>query len=251
MKNIKLTLTILIILFSTNNICAQYRKFIGETALSDNLFLQLQTGGSYIAGSRSLPFFEGISPHISISAGKHFSPILGVRLQVSGWQNKKRLPDSHYSAKYLHTGIDALFSLTNIFRYYVPSRKFNLFFIGGIGYVHSFSDKAHEQPHTNNIVPRIGFQADWKVSERISLNIETNGNLYPNGFNGRVNNYKNDYSANLLLGITYKITYNRSGIDFPHMYDPGDVIDTRNEEINRLRQELHAKETELKRLKEE
>jgi hypothetical protein len=251
MKSIKLTLTIFIILFSTNNICAQYRKFIGETALSDNLFLQLQTGGSYIAGNHNLPFFEGISPHVSISAGKHFSPILGVRVQTSGWLNKKRISDSNYSVKYLHIGMDALFSLTNIFRYYDPYRKFNLFFIGGIGYAHSFSDKSHEQPHTNNIVPRIGFQANWRVSEHISLNIETNGNLYPNGLNGRKNNYKTDYSVNLLLGIAYKITYNRSGIDFPHMYDPGDVIDTRNEEINRLRQELEAKEVELKRLREE
>ena len=49
-------------------------------------FLQLQGGGAYTLGEAK--FKDLLSPAAQIAVGYQFNPVLGLRLQGSGWESK-------------------------------------------------------------------------------------------------------------------------------------------------------------------
>lgn len=225
-------------------------KAIKNYGFWDNWFIQGQVGGSYTFSENHTRASLGdlTTPHIALSTGKYFSPIAGARLQVGGWESKsyRREADKTYKYNYIQTNLDALLNLTNLFGTYQGDRFFNLYGIMGIGYVHNFGDSKEGVKTQNSIIPRVGLQADFRLNDDLSLNVEATGNLMSDKFNGIVYGRKNDATANVLLGLTYR--FNKNGFELVDVVDPNQLNDL-NSQINQQRSELAAKDRQLQQYK--
>ena len=58
----------------------------GKTGFNPHWFLSLQGGGAYTLGE--VTFGDLISPSVAVALGYKFTPLFGVRTEVSGWQAK-------------------------------------------------------------------------------------------------------------------------------------------------------------------
>lgn len=228
----------------------------GEKALKlygywDNWFIQGQLGGQYTFSESHeySAFSEKLSSTIALNVGKYFSPEVGARVQLGGWTSKNNLSGSIYNVKYFNANIDAMFNLTNIFMHYKEDRVFNLLGLLGVGFVHTFPDSnvnvvteyqpyLHTLEKTNSADLRIGVQVDFRLSKAWSLNMEANGNLLRDDFNGQEKySANNDVTLNLLAGITYH--FNKRGFATVEVFDPV-FVQSLNDQNNALR--LQVKE---------
>ncbi len=221
-------------------------KGVKQNGFWDNWFFQIQGGGSltFSENMRDADLTDLITPHAAISFGKHFSPQAGARLQVGGWEAKSYLPkpDKTYSIDYVQANLDGLFNLTNILCSYKENRSFNLYGILGIGYLHGSKNSAYNVKTANDLVPRAGFQADFRTSESVSINLEVVGNLLPDDFNGRVIEKKYDGTLNALVGLTYR--FPQRGFKVITAADPNE-IKSLNDRLNERQSQLQAKQSEL------
>lgn len=252
----KTILSFLTIALITTPILAQEKAFY-PTKLTDNWFIQLQAGASYTVSEnyRDASFGDLISPHAAISVGKYFSPAIGGRLQFSGWESKNYYQDyskiagkGTFKVNYLQTNVDGLFNFTNFFLPYQPDRVFNLVGIVGLGYLHGFKDTKNGLTTTNMIVPRAGIQADFKVNEMTSINLEVAGNLLRDDFNGRREGTSYDGTVNALLGVTFQLS--KGGFKSVDVIDPSE-IDALNRQINEHKANLGKKDAEINKLKQD
>lgn len=229
-------------------------KALKNYGFGDNWFIQGQAGASYSFSENHVKadFGDRISPHVAISVGKHFSPIAGARLQVGGWEAKGYRPSgsewTDYKFNYIQTNLDGLLNFSNLFSSYQGDKAFNLYGILGLGYVHTYADREEGVKTQNNIVPRVGLQADFRLNDDLSLNLEAVGNLMPDEFNGVVGGKKYDATANVLLGLTYR--FNKGGFKLVDVADP-QLIASLNDQINQQRSQLNSKDSEIERLKAE
>lgn len=257
----KIILLIVSVIIAGSYSFAQEKAY-APTSFWDHWFIQGQIGGSYTVSEfhSKAKFGDLITPHVAISAGKYFSPVAGARLQVGGWQSKnyheytlnKQAKTGTYKVDYIQTSVDGLLNLTNLFMPYSPERGFNLIGIAGIGYAHGFGKDNIEGlgsiGRTNSIIPRVGFQGDFRISEAVSLNLEVIGNLYPDNFNGVVADKKYDGIVSALIGLTYNFT--KGGFKMVDEADPA-AIRSMNDKINELRGQIGSKDSEISRLKQE
>lgn len=177
----------------------------------DNWFVQIQTGISYTASEyhSEASFSDIVTPHIAFSAGKFFTPNIGARLQIGGWESKNyytySLEKGTYKIKYMQFNVDGLIDIISLFTPDNGERRIDLIGIAGFGYARGFKNSDWGAKATNNIVPRLGLKCDYRINESISLGLELTGNLYPDSFNGYVYGSKNDGIVNALIGLTYRL----------------------------------------------
>ena len=197
-------------LFAQNeetNTAQSQEKALKQYGFWDNWFIQGQIGGqhTFSESHKTASFGDKISPNAALGVGKFFSPEVGARLQFGGWTSSNNTPNDSYNVKYLNINTDALFNITNIFMPYREDRKFSLIGIMGIGYVHGFKDTKDNVHLTNMVSPRLGLQADYRLNEAFSLNLEANGNLLRDDFNGQEKfGCSYDGTLNVLVGVTYR-----------------------------------------------
>ncbi|WP_108822549.1 OmpA family protein [Dysgonomonas sp. Marseille-P4361] len=235
---------------------AQEKAFT-PTKFTDNWFIQLQAGASYTFSEnhRDASFGDLVSPHAALSIGKYFTPAIGGRLQLSGWESKNYYQDysllpgkGTFKVKYLQTNVDGLFNFTNFFMPYEPERLFTLTGIAGLGYLHGFKDTKNGLTTTNMIVPRVGLQADFRLSDMASINLEVVGNLLRDDFNGRREGKSYDGTLNALLGVTFQLS--KGGFKTVDALDPSQ-IDALNKQINDHKAALDRKEAEINKLRQD
>lgn len=196
-------------------------------------------------------------PEAWMSLNKDWSPVLGTRVQI-GWNKTNVLTykegwggTKQYIQKLKQTpnnfgaSLDFTFNILNTFLYDYD-RRFNIVTILGVGYSHMF-DKQNLAPHTeivdnykkgNFIVPKIGLQLNYKVSEPVLLFLEGNFKVYSDKLDEIVNKAQYDGQMVLTAGVTYKFKNRDGSRGFKYIpsYDQRD-IDALNGEINKLRQE--------------
>ena len=196
-------------LFAQNeetNTAQSQEKALKQYGFWDNWFIQGQIGGQYTFSEnhKAASFGDKISPNAALGVGKFFSPEVGARVQLGGWTSSNYVNNGTYDVKYLNGNIDALFNMTNIFLPYKENRVFNLIGILGIGYVHGFKDSDENLHATNSVSPRLGLQADFRLNNAWSVNLEANGNLLRDDFNGQTWGFSYDGTLNVLAGVTYR-----------------------------------------------
>lgn len=226
-------------------------KAVRQYGFWDNWFIQFQGGGSlfFSEGFDDASFTDVLSPAAQISLGKYFSPEVGSRITVNGWQSKTYMKstDDTYKINFVGVGFDGLFNLTNIFCPYKENRVFNLIGIVGIGYKHTF--KNSDAPTGINVIkndfvaPRIGLAADFRLSDKWNFNVEANGDLFQDSFNGIRMGKKSEGNLNVLLGFTYK--FPQRGFKLVDAVDPA-VLAGLNDKINAQRQQIEDLENQLK-----
>ncbi|WP_051697465.1 OmpA family protein [Prevotella sp. 10(H)] len=249
----KLILTIAIFATLTIPALSQEKAFVPAT-FGDNWFIQLQGGVSYTISEnyKDASFGDLVSPHAAISLGKYFSPKVGARLNVGGWESKNYYKidnvDGTYKIRYIQTSVDGLLNLTNLFMPYKEDRGFNFIAFAGIGYAHGFKNKDRGISRTNTIVPRVGLQADFRLNDAMNFNIEVAGNLLADNFNGRQEGKKYDGMIDAMVGLSFNL--GKSGFEMVDVVDPAEV-DRLNSQLNNQRALLTNKDAEINRLKTE
>lgn len=219
-------------------------KALKSYGFGDNWFIQGQGGASYTVSENSgeADFFKLVSPAAALSLGKHFSPQVGARVQVSGWESKSYLAkDKTYKINYLQANLDGLFNLGNILSKYQGEKSFNLYGILGIGLANTFKNDDYKLGKTRSVVPRVGLQADFALSKNLSLNVEAIGSLMADDFNGQVAGRKYDGVGSALVGLTYHFG---KGFETVDVGDPAE-LQALNDKVNAQKAQLSDKDRQI------
>lgn len=181
--------------------------------------VQLQGGAGFTFGGYD-KLTDVITPAAAVSVGYRFAPAIGTRLHLSGWQGKSGWDKGTqtYDWTYGQVGLDAVVDMCTLFKGYDPNRSFTLNAILGVGYIRGFENddavawnKVGSKPafrklwedNVNLLSGRVGLQADFRLNNRLSLNVE--GLL--TGTGEKFNSKKGDgldFQTNAFVGLTYR-----------------------------------------------
>lgn len=184
--------------------------------------LGLQGGVGYSHGAHK-KFTDVITPAAGVHLGYQFSPVFNLRGHVSGWQGKNGWGYEHnpqyYKWNYVTAGLDGVFNLSNLFAGYNPNRCVSLNAFVGAGYIHGFDNKeaiAAKQLNPDELLllwnsntlnlptGRVGANVDFRLSKRVSFNVEGLVSVTSDKFNSK--DGKNvDWQTNLFGGFTFRL----------------------------------------------
>ncbi|MDE6871301.1 MAG: OmpA family protein [Bacteroidales bacterium] len=215
MKFKRLTIAALAILAFSNAVLAQQSKTDKSVEFRPHLYIQAQGGIGYSVGESD--FKNLVSPSAYLSLGYRFIPALGVRIGIGGWEGKGCTvsPEQIYSWNFIQGNADLMLDLNSLFGGFNHKRTCTIYLIGGIGGIAGISNTeamsisesgANLQYLWNRkiFVPgRFGAAADFRISDRISLNIEGNANVMSDRFNSKKAGNA-DWQINMLAGISYR-----------------------------------------------
>ena len=254
----KLIILSLALAATTMSVSAQSTREKYTSEGSKNIFISA-TGGISLVNTGKDGKFGDPAPHVTLSVGKWFNPVIGLRVQGGAWKANYNSSYNHISA----TGapgseqsynknigiarLDALYSLTNAILGYNPNRGFNLSVFAGPGL--TFAKTVHQSryqevsngfdkvPATDNklrsfVNGSAGLLANFYVSKAVSIDLEARGELAAS--------YLGYQSTARTVGGLYLgagLTYTFGGREF--MVAAAKVDNSAlNDEINRLRREL-------------
>lgn len=105
---------------------------MAQTDWKSYSFIEAQ-GGLQLTTTNA-PKDQLITPTAALSFGHYFSPVVGARLHVNGWQSKSgfKATEQYYKWNYITPDVDLLINLSNIFGSNT-NRALNLILLGGVG----------------------------------------------------------------------------------------------------------------------
>ncbi len=233
----KKTILSLLLLLGVMSASAQAeQKGTTEYVFNPHWYVMLQPlGGQYTLGEGD--FKDLFSYNVQGAVGYNFSKVVGLRLSVNAWQSKGtiKLNDSDlgytfndkWSWKYVAPSLELMFNLSNLVSNYNPKRLFNLYaFVGGganIGFSNGeasdVNDRINAYRNNANLVwddsqnmrylwtgtkvnafGKAGLIFDFRVSDKVSINIEGNANVLTDKYNSKKAGNA-DWYFNALAGV--------------------------------------------------
>ncbi len=235
----KKTILSLLLLLGVMSASAQAeQKGTTEYVFNPHWYVMVQPlGGQYTLGEGD--FKDLFSYNVQAAVGYNFSKVVGLRLSVNAWQSKgtislndndlKKTFNDKWSWKYVAPSLELMFNLSNIVCDFNPKRLFNLYaFVGGganIGFSNGQANDvnnriaAYQQiDKTNwawdttqnmrylwdgtkvNIFGKAGLIFDFRVSDKVSINIEGNANVLTDKYNSKKAGNA-DWYFNALAGV--------------------------------------------------
>ncbi len=208
-------------LCATASVMAQSADEQDSKAYSHN-FVSIQGGGQ--TTFTNYDNSKLITPTLSVSVGRWFTPVVGARLHVNGLWNqggiKKMIDeetafDKKYDYKYVTTDLDLMLNMMTLFgkKDYYPV---NLYLIGGVGLNTAWDNG--EAYSMKNLMPlawnetrlshnaRVGAQLDWNLCKHLSLNLEVAANSLSDRYNSKTCE-KDDWQLTAQLGLAVKFGY--------------------------------------------
>ena len=212
------------------------QKGTTEYVFQPHWYITLQGGGQYTLGEGK--FSDLLSPTAQIGVGYNFSKVVGLRLAVNAWQSKGviKLDDNDIAAgleyegkwkwNYVAPSLEFTFNLSNIVCNYNPNRLLNVYaLIGGGANIAFKNDEAQDvekqiaaYQNTNWVFDgkqnmrylwdgtkvrpfgKVGLLFDFRVSDKVSINIEGNANTLSDKYNSKkAGNW--DWYFNALAGV--------------------------------------------------
>lgn len=187
-------------------------------------FIGVQGGGQVTFTNCAID--KLVTPIGAVSIGRFFTPEVGARLNVQGWNNKGGYKingnDETYKLKYATTDLDLMLNLSNIFSKN-KDHAFNVILIGGVGLSYAWdNDEQDELAAKYNMVGernawlddrivhnlRVGLQFELNVAKHWGINLELQANNLDDRFNAKFNN-SDDWQTSALLGVTYKFGFKK------------------------------------------
>ena len=178
--------------------------------------LGLKGGAAYTAGETV--FKNLVSPSAALDLGYQFTPVFGLRGDLSGWQAKAYLPaySEGYKFNYGQLALDGTFDLRSLFSGYAE-RVFNPYALIGVGANLAFNndeanDLASKMPKENylwdgkKLSPdvRAGIGADFNITRSFALTAEVVTNILTDKFNSKHGDKSHmDYQTQGLVGIKF------------------------------------------------
>lgn len=212
---------------ATKFILAVALMFMGLTAnaqetenveFNHHWFLQLQGGATYTLGEAD--FNKLISPAAQVAVGYQFTPVWALRLAVNAWESKGGFETNDtYKWNYVTPALDLKFNLVNAIAGWNPKRVFGLNLIAGIGANIGWNnDEAAEYARywvmrdlwdgtKVHPVGRFGLDLDFRLSKRVSLNVEAMSNLISDEYNSKHKNVDSnmDWYFTGLVGLKFNL----------------------------------------------
>lgn len=212
------------------------QKGTTEYVFQPHWYITLQGGGQYTLGEGK--FSDLLSPTAQIGVGYNFSKVIGLRLAVNAWQSKGviKLDDNDIAAgleyegkwkwNYVAPSLEFTFNLSNIVCKYNPKRLLNVYaLIGGGANIAFKNDEAQDvekqiaayqnanwvYDNSQNMrylwdgtkvrpFGKAGLLFDFRVSDKVSINIEGNANTLSDKYNSKkAGNW--DWYFNALAGV--------------------------------------------------
>ena len=181
-------------------------------------FIEAQ-GGVQLT-STNAPMDKLITPTAAFSFGHYFSPVVGLRLHVNGWQSKSGFKDidQYYKWKYITSDADLLVNLTNLFsKHHKFSHPLNVILLGGFGLTNAWdNDELKNLMLARNLdMPlvwdknrlshniRAGLRLETNVTKPLGVSLEVNANSLTDRFNSKLNN-SDDWMFTAMLGISFR-----------------------------------------------
>ena len=177
-------------------------------------FLEIKGGAGHTVGETA--FTKLISPAASVSLGYQFTPVFGLRGDISGIQGKGAVLNQPYKFNYAQGALDATFDIANLLCGY-KVRTVNPYLFAGIGAAFEFkNDEANALaasfPAENylwdgkQIVPagRLGAGLNFRINEGFSIMAELAENAFTDKFNSKVGD-KLDHQINALVGVRFNL----------------------------------------------
>ena len=240
-------------------------KYVSEKA-SDNIFVSVTGGISMVNSGKSEGKFGSPAPHITVSLGKWFTPVWGVRAQGGLW--KANFDTNHSYGEFGTTGtsasydknvgqirLDAMYNISNAIWGYNPDRLFNLSVFAGPGITIAktangdidntssetmwYRVPAGEEKGRVYVNGSIGLQGKFNINKYWDIDIEARGELAPS-YLGHLSTAKTVGGIYVGAGATYTF----GGKKFVPYISKVDV-DALNDEINKYRSELEQAQTDL------
>ena len=214
------------------------QKGTTEYVFQPHWYIMLQGGGQYTLGEGS--FSDLFSPNAQVALGYNFTKVVGLRLSVNAWQSKGVIklddtdmtPAQSFEGKwkwnYVAPSLELMFNLSNIVCNYNPTRLLNVYaFVGGGANIAWKNDQAQNveaqiaaYQNTNpnllydgkqnmrylwdgskvNIFGKGGLIFDFRVSDKVSINIEANANILSDKYNSKKADNA-DWYFNALAGV--------------------------------------------------
>jgi outer membrane protein OmpA-like peptidoglycan-associated protein len=214
------------------------QKGTTEYVFQPHWYFMLQGGGQYTLGEGS--FSDLFSPNAQVALGYNFTKVVGLRLSVNAWQSKGVIklddtdmtPAQSFEGKwkwnYVAPSLELMFNLSNIVCNYNPTRLLNVYaFVGGGANIAWKNDQAQNveaqiaaYQNTNpnllydgkqnmrylwdgskvNIFGKGGLIFDFRVSDKVSINIEGNANILTDKYNSKKAGNA-DWYFNALAGV--------------------------------------------------
>jgi len=226
---------------------------------ADNIFISATGGLSTTYSGKSEGGFGKVAPHFTVSLGKWFTPVIGLRGQVGFWRTNfyTQHNPSNAARQENHKGmvvvrLDGMYNISNAIWGYNPDRLFNLSVFAGPGLTFAKTSKGFDiyqsfgdgmvvhrrgtngeklRPHINGSV---GLQGKFNVSQYWDIDLEVRGEV--------ADSYLGYANTSTAIGALYfgaGVTYTFGGKKFQKLNPYVDVTPL-NDEINRLRNELAA-----------
>ena len=188
----------------------------GKTVFNPHWFLSVQGGGAYTVGESA--FGDLLSPSVAMAFGYKFTPLFGLRAEVSGWQAKGGWvnPTTTYKYKYLQGSVDAMLDLSDLCRGFNSERIFNAYLFLGVGLNGAFSNdeavalnaggyKLHHLWTGKKVyvAGRGGVGANFRLNDHVAINLELNANMLSDKFNSKKAGNA-DWQFNALVGLNIK-----------------------------------------------
>lgn len=199
-------------------------------------YLEVQGGGQITLTDAKMD--KLITPMGAISFGHYFTPVVGARLHVSGWESKSGFDNvGYYKYNYITTNADLLLNLTNLVCNKGNGSHFlNVIFVGGIGLTNAWgNDDANKMAAANHNLNmplvwdgnrlshniRAGLRLETNVTKPFGVALEVAANSLDDRFNSKYNN-TDDWMITASLGLSYR---------FGHKYrkpapKPAPVVET-------------------------
>lgn len=161
-----------------------------------------------------------ITPVGAFSIGRYFTPVVGARLHVNGWEAKSGYNNlGFYKWNYITTNADVLLNLTNIFsKDKSGSHPLNVILLGGIGLTNAWgNDEANAMAAANNKLNmplvwddnrlshniRAGLRLETNVTKPFGVSLEINANSLDDRFNSKMND-ADDWQFSAMLGLSFR-----------------------------------------------
>jgi outer membrane protein OmpA-like peptidoglycan-associated protein len=187
-------------------------------ALKSYSFVEAQ-GGLQLT-STNAKMDKLMTPTAALSFGHFFSPVIGVRLHVNGWQSKSGFKsiDQYYKWNYITTDANLLVNLTNLFsRNHNYSHALNLILIGGFGLTDAWNNDELKTLINNQGLDmplvwkknrlshnlRAGLRLETNVTKPLGLSLEVTANSLNDRFNSKLNN-SDDWMFTAMLGLSFR-----------------------------------------------
>ncbi|MBQ6613642.1 MAG: OmpA family protein [Alistipes sp.] len=175
--------------------------------------LQLQGGVGHTIGETTVG--KLMSPAVVLSTNYRFHHAMGVRFGLGGWQGKGAVvcTDDNYSFNFIQLNADYKLDLSALIGGYNHKRPVSVYALAGVGFNYGFDNKQAQSLVDADkleylwdkkafVAGRFGLGVDFRVAERVSLNLEANANILSDRFNSKKAENV-DWQFNYLVGVSY------------------------------------------------